>query len=255
MIALVLALAASSAALPPLPPFPSEVRPRDGSVAPSNAVIFALGDPAPPVAQVGIAATADGAPLTVGPLEPLGCCAITAAVSAPGAGQTVQMSLSSAQGDVSASWLVGPADVTPPVFDGPIAVVDHGPRQGGYAIVVGPIVTDDTQVGAIVARHAGAIVGVAADGYLLTARLPLVPTAEVCLELTALDVAQNESAPATLCVTPLPPAEGEGEGEGEGEPPPTGCGSFAAPAPLALLALGVRGARRRPDAPPRPRRG
>jgi hypothetical protein len=235
MIAFVLALAA----LPPLPPFPTEVRPRDGTTAPANAALFALGNPAPPIDQVGAAATVGGAPVPLDPLEAIGCCIVRArfADGAPALGDAVSFTFTSAAGESTAAWIAGPPDETAPTFTGDLVVIDHGQRDDAYEVIVGFQIADDTQVGmitaALAATEGSALVGGSIDGFVLKARVPgQRAPGGLCLDVVGFDVAENESSPETVCVTVAAPAEGEGEGE-----PSCSCVSSGADAPLGTLSL------------------
>lgn len=203
---LVLVIALLLAVAPPLPPFPTEVRPRDASIAPANSALFILGDPAPAADTVGIAP-----PATV---ERIGCCVIRARLDdAPAAGDSVSVNLTSPSGDANWTFTVGDVDDTAPTFTQPPSIITQDP------MIIGVDVADDTQVGMVTASLDGALVGVTVDGFVLSAELPALAPGEHCLELVVVDVAENESAPAPLCFTVDAP--GEGEGEGEGDVPPS----------------------------------
>lgn len=237
----VIALALALATLPPLPPFPTELRPRDGSVAPVNAAVFALGDPAPALDQIGVAVTNGGAPASFEGVEAVGCCvARVRLTNAPAIGDVMTVTVTSAFGESTAAWTAGPADDTNPQFTTPPSVIDHGQRAGAYEVVIGFEATDDTQIGMVTASLSddlATIAGVTVDGFVLTARVPgQRAPGELCLTLVAVDVAENVSAPQVLCVTVVDVEPSEGEGEGEGEP--SGCAGGGG-VPLALVFLGL----------------
>ena len=213
MLALTLALAA----LPPLPAFPSELRPRDLSTAPANAAIFALGDPAPPATQVGFAATVDGAAVTLEPTS-VGCCVVTARFPAQlTEGSSVSVDVTAAGQDKTATFTVGPADSTAPTFLEDPAVVSSGPLGNDYQLVIGVKADDDTQIGMITATHNGDVVGATVDGFVLTATLPDFTGTRACVDVVVTDVANNATPAKQVCATVAP------SGEGEGTPPPNGA--------------------------------
>ncbi len=253
-----LALALLALALPPLPPFPSELRPRDGTTAPQNASLYALGDPAPSLDQIGAAATVDGAPASLGDPVAVGCCVVVIPFAAPpAAGAAVSVTVTSAAGESTSTWTAGPPDHTPPALAQDPVVIDHhavavgGDPAGGEDMIVGLEVSDDTQVGMITASLAdGTVVGATVDGYTLRANAPVVD-GQACVDVTVTDVAGNASAATPVCVA-AEPAEGEGEGEGDvdgaecegpGDVPVHVPSTSAVLALLVVLGLGPRRAR------------
>ena len=110
---------------------------------------------------------------------------------------------------------MGAADTTRPTLSVAPQVVFDAPSDDGtaYEIVIGTEAADDTEPVLLIAEQDGSVVGTSAVGFLLTARIPGVPSpGELCVDVSAMDVAGNVTLPAQgVCVT----IEDE-------EPPPDG---------------------------------
>jgi hypothetical protein len=244
------ALAFALVGVPPLPPFPSEVRPKDGTTAPRNARIIALGDPAPAPQTVGFAVFFDGSAATVDHVDAVGCCALVATLaSEPDEGQIVTVNLTSPNGDVDFSFTAGPDDTTPPTFLQNPLVIDHSSVDANREdLVIGVSPSDDTQIGFVKAVAAGAVVGVSADGFVLRALAPF-SDGQACVDVVSIDVAGNEfTSPAQACVDEDGEVDAGPGGDGGGGAECEGPGDMPVniPSTSAVLALlAVLAARRR----------
>jgi MYXO-CTERM domain-containing protein len=233
---------------PPLGGFPAVVFPSDGGDAPPNFSVFATGDPAPSPDLVGLVLEYDGVAQPEVPFEPLGCCALIATPSvAPVDGTQVRATLTTSEDELVVSFAIsGLNDTTAPTFAVAPQVLDAAPSPDGTALelIIAADPTDDRLATLFTAlqtpEHGGALVGSSADGFTLKARLPGQPTGEVCVDVTAYDVAENPSSPLARACTTIAEGEGEGaegEGDGEGEGEPNGCGCRTASPSIALVAL------------------
>lgn len=233
--------AARAGAPPPLSGFPADLRPTDGTAAPPNARAWIFGKDAPPLAQIGVAVAEGGTPVDV-TLAALGCCGVNVTPITPFSdGATVQVTASSAGGELSASFVVaGADDVTAPTLAEPVVLDDSG-----GALVLGVGGDDDGALAGFLARSGPDVVGAGPPGRVLEA----TPGPDGCVDVVAVDLAGNESVARRACRAPVPD-DGGVLADGGAEPV-TGCsqgcggsGELAALfAPLFWLRLRRRGDR------------
>ncbi len=231
VVGVLLFWAGRAGAPPPLSPFPDRLLPDEASTAPRNTRLWIFGENAPPAAQVGVAVTAAGQPVDV-VVTALGTSGFVVEL-APFAGNALEVFVSSAAGDVDAAIGIGGVadDVDPALLVA--AVIDD--RAG---LVLGLEGSDDRGLAGFLARRGGVVVGATAFDRLLRVDGP-------CVDVSAVDLAGNESPATTLCAGEGEgegeAGEGEGEGEGEGDDDVDGgCGCASGP-DRAVLALGFLG--------------
>lgn len=220
--------AGRAGAPPPLGGFPAVVAPADGATAPPNARVWAFGADAPPPSSVGVSIDVDGTAASF-TKQALGCCGIVVVPDAALAG-TVDVVVAEA----TASFAIGGApDETAPTLDAP-AVLDEG-----EPMVLGVQGDDDVALAGFLAKHGDAIVSATSTDATLAA-----PTdADGCVDVVAVDLAGNESAPRRACRAVEPPDAGPGE-----PPPGGGCaasGTTSSTGALCVVALALQAARTR----------
>jgi hypothetical protein len=202
-----LLLATRSGAPPPLSRFPDVVTPVSGT-APSNTFVWAFGDPAPAPADVFISARIGNTDVTP-VVERATAEFIQWRIPGMLEGDAVTFRIAYVDAEANGSFTVGPADTTQPTLSrADLLVTDL------MGLTIGVVATDDTAVAGAFGRSVN-------DNALIAAtavdRLLIVD--DGCANVTAVDLAGNESAVNVVCA-PDDFGEGEGEGdvgEGEGE--------------------------------------
>lgn len=247
VIALTFGMALPAGAPPPLPPFPSAVLP--SGPAPLNTRLWLVGTDAPAPAQVGLSLTINGSAATAPPLEREGCCVLSA-VSTLVAGDDVDVFVTSAAGDASATFVVGAnADLTPPLLQTAILLDEAN------VWTIGVNASDDVGLAGAWARSAESVAFATVDN-VVQIRTPSAG----CVDVSAVDIAGNESAAQTLCGTPPADAgvpDDDGDDKLDDDPPASGCNSATMPAPAVawLVTLAFFTLRRRAQAMRSARRG
>jgi hypothetical protein len=203
---------------PPLPPFPAVLLPDGLGPVPRVPRLWAFGESAPPLSQIGAAVVVDGAAVAT-TLEARGCCLVEVVPARPlETGEAVTLLVTTASGELQVDFTVGDIDdLTPPTLDTATLLDD-----AGGALVIGATGSDDVGLAGFLARapDTDEIRGAASPDHVL-----------VVDDATCAGEGEGEGE-----------GDGEGEGEGEGEAP-AGCfGGAVAP---ALLLLPLRRRRRR----------
>lgn len=226
---------------PPISAFPSVILPAPGTTAPSNARIWVFGSNAPPVDRIGVELTIDGI-VVPNQLAAVGCCAVTATLQNARPG-TVSATVTGTRNAVHTTFtLTRSTDVTAPVLDSARLLDDSGGQ-----LVIGASGTDEGGLAGYVARSGGTTVeGAVPPGLLLIVR----PSGDRCVDVTAVDLVGQESAPRRVCGTVSTTDAGIADGgivDGGGG----GCATTRGDPSLFFLALLIRSTagRRRPRRP------
>lgn len=220
----VLSFAPRATAAPPQGEFPAALFPEEASSVPSNFRVFAFGKNAPSPSDIGLVLRFGSGPVE-GDIQQFGCCLLVlrpAALLPEGEATTL---LSFEGTDLEATFSVeAGVDDTPPTLQS-VFVIDDRPG----ALVAAFEASDDGQVVGALARLDGELVQSAPVGTLLEMR---DAAAGSCFEVTALDIAGNESEPVRVC------DQGAGDDGGvqadggptdEPEPEPVGCSATVVP--------------------------
>ncbi|MCC7383649.1 MAG: hypothetical protein IT384_17545 [Deltaproteobacteria bacterium] len=210
----VLLFAGPAGAPPPIPNFPASLRPASGN-APFNTKVWAFGDEAPPLAQIGLALVVGGAPVDLS-VAAMGCCAVVGTLGNARTGSATAV-VTTPGAELRADFtIVGVADSTAPVLTTADLIDASGPR-----LVIGVLGSDDTALAGFLARVDGEVTGAVSTGYVLEA----TPGPDGCVSVTPVDLAGNEGAPRVVCA-PRPDGGVEsdaGRADGGGDADGGGC--------------------------------
>lgn len=257
--ALVVLAAVAAAALPPVAPFPAALSPA-GATLPANGRVLVFGSSPVSLADIGVAATREGALLST-TAAAIGCCTVAIAFDDPlTEGDQISLGVSGPGGDASATWTVGPADVSPPTV-GLIEVVQvvsasrltppMTPREGPAHLLTLDLaaVFDDIEVAALASYDD--------DGALVTLEPPsgapfervrtgvVGAVDEACVHVEALDTSGAASTRQRVCApVPRPTDDDEPGGCSAAAPSRSGVG-WPALALAGVLLLRRRGRARR----------
>lgn len=211
--------ASAARASPPLGAFPDVVVP-EGS-APANARIFAFGANAPRAEDLGASVTANGVVLTP-EIVTVGCCLVEVRAAIP-PGAAVAVVIVTSSGDRTLQFTAGNTiDSVAPVLTTAGII-----SQTETSLIVGLVGTDEEGLAGFLGRVDGSIVSAAPAGRAMSVSAD-------CVDVTALDLAGNESAPTRLC------REEESDEESPAPPPeprPDGCSANQLGAASALFSL------------------
>lgn len=181
---------------PPISTFPAVVLPGIGSSAPLNARVWAFGAGAPAIDRVDFVVRIGGAPVAA-ELSALGCCAISARVTTATSGEASARVRAGTTELTTQFTFTRTVDVTSPELTSARALDDDGAK-----LTIGADGTDDLGLAGFVARVDGQVRNVVPPGLLL----PVTVGGDRCVEVTAIDLVGQESAPTTVCGTAAPDA-------------------------------------------------
>lgn len=233
--------AADAGAPPPVSGFPAELAPDGTTAVPSNTRLWVFGEDAPPLQQVGATATRGGEILDVA-LTALGCCVVRAELGAPLAvDDEVSAVVTSAGGDVSATFVVdrGPDETRP--YELVATVLDDSPG----VLVLGVEGDDDVALAGFFARVAGEIVGAAPLGFTLVATRGDAR----CVDVVAVDLAGNESDPLEVCSALSPDDDPPPASDAPADDPGFSCAQSRSPSLWLALVAALALSRRRSSRP------